>query len=268
MTHYYRKVRCPYCKKWTGHSHTHSSDLVGNPLRVCSYCNQSYWDFAYTENAIAYYNYQTEAHFGLPLLCTLFSLFMIAMGLYSIFENSYYFAVALLIIFLPCTFFAVRSLVRNLRLAINKDQRILEAENSLTLQNQENTFLQESLARLSKPEYLEFLTDHDIQVPVFFYRRIGYNPPEKYEEKHAKIANQEKAELDQLLEEQKKYRNAQYLLKKGSRSKEFREVANQCNMTTDEFKDYCRKTIEEYEAMHREYNRTHSKPAPFLSDEE
>lgn len=257
MIRYIHKFCCPYCGKRVVRTHLRAEDFIGDPLRTCTRCRQSFYDFSYTENAIFYYNHHTESH----LLSAILHI-VLEIGLVFVFIRN----IIPLVIIAILSFFSMRRMIIEIKFIGRKEQRIIQVEDYLDSSELKDGELRSSIVRLSNPRYLDFLTDNDVAVPDFFYNRIGYNPPEKYKEKHGKKEKKEADELKQLLERQKIYNNAKVLLAKGAHSREFREVASQCSMTEDQFKLYCKKTIEEYERLHKEYNLTHKTPAPFLRD--
>lgn len=72
-----------------------------------------------------------------------------------------------------------------------------------------------------------------------------------------------KKEIDRPLIEKMKYarameRKAQYGLHLAKTSKELKREADEANMSVIEYREWCKKTIERYEIMVREFNLTHS----------
>lgn len=126
-----------------------------------------------------------------------------------------------------------------------------------------NSRVASSLRRLSNPVYLDFLTDNYIEVPQYFFDRIGYVPEISPAEKIRMREEQEQADLDALKKEQARFITASHYLKLGIRNSTFKEVAQKVGMTPDEFKKYCKNIVTNYANIHREYNQTHWMPAQF-----
>lgn len=58
-------------------------------------------------------------------------------------------------------------------------------------------------------------------------------------------------------------RKAKYLLSVGKRSDEFQEEAKNAGMTLNEYKEYCKKCIDDYDEKYRRYNLTHDDRAEY-----
>lgn len=58
-------------------------------------------------------------------------------------------------------------------------------------------------------------------------------------------------------------RKATYLLSAGKRCDEFQEEAKKAGMTLNEYKDYCKKCIDDYDEKYRRYNLTHDDRAEY-----
>ena len=92
------------------------------------------------------------------------------------------------------------------------------------------------------------------------------SPAREILKKQERIQREEverKKAIDRPLVEKMKYarameRKAQYGLHLPKFSKELRVEAEEANMSIEEYKKWCKKTIEQYEIMVREYNSTHS----------
>ena len=56
MTYYSRKLKCPYCNKWTDKSFSTSNIYLGSPMRLCEHCNKYFFDSGREEEAIVYYS--------------------------------------------------------------------------------------------------------------------------------------------------------------------------------------------------------------------
>ena len=137
------------------------------------------------------------------------------------------------------------------------------AEQFFAKEETQNSPVALSLRRLSSPDYLEFLTDHYIEVPDYFFKRIGYVPKLTFAEKIKLKEQKDKADLDKLKQEQEKFKNAAHFLARGPRDKTFQTVAKEAGMTVEEFKAYCQKVVDNYDVIHREYNKTHMPPAQY-----
>lgn len=171
-------------------------------------------------------------------------------------------------VFAVFTIISIKAFIRQVQIVTHTIDLVAETEHALDCVDEEQITLLASLARLSKAEYLDYLVDNDIEVPNYFYRRIHYTPAERYVEKHAKKAEKDNSELEELLEKQKRYRTAQAFLSKGVHNRNFKNVAEEMHMSPAEFKKYCDNIVENYENLHREYNQTHTIPAPMLNDDE
>lgn len=220
MVHYVRIARCPYCNALTDYSNTTREQLIGNPKRVCRKCKQYYYDFAYQEDAIYFYQNNIK-----PSIIT-------------------------------------SSILKLLNAApkVSQKQKI---DKYFEEELNKDSGISSSLRRLSNPVYLEFLTDNYIEVPPYFFDRIGYVPDISPAEKIKMREKQEKDDLDALKKEQEKFITASHYLKLGTRNAAFKAVAQKVGMTPDEFKKYCQNVIVNYENIHRDYNRTHRMPAQF-----
>ena len=58
-------------------------------------------------------------------------------------------------------------------------------------------------------------------------------------------------------------RKARYLLSVGMHNDEFQEEAKNAGMTLNEYKDYCKKCIDDYDEKYRRYNLTHDDRAEY-----
>ena len=194
--------------------------LVGNPRRVCRKCKQSYYDFAYQEDAIYYYLNNIK-----PSIIT-------------------------------ATIFKLLKTTQT----VEPEEKI---NNYFNEPEKQSTDIASSLKRLSDPAYLEFLTDNCIEVPQYFFNRIGYVPEISPAEKIRMREEQEKADFNALKKEQEKFIMATHYLKLGTKDTTFKTVAQEVGMTPDEFKKYCQNVIGNYETIHREYNQNHRVPVQF-----
>ena len=268
MTYYTHKARCPHCNAWTDHSVQRGvPDLVGNPYRRCFKCQKDYWDFSYQEDAIYYFLKNSTCVSWIYALPVLFaagaSAFFIIIGIIGAIYWISVFGVILFLIF----FFPAKKVITDIIGLFNEekfkqtatqkiDTRFKEEENN-------DSLLGASLRRLSDSNYLEFLTDNLVEVPDYFFERIGYVPKISPKEKKRIKEEEMNEDLEALKREQVKFVRASHFLSKGVNNKDFKAVANKLGMTPSEFKEYCQKVVKDYEAMHIEYNKTHATPAQF-----
>ena len=258
MMDYYNRIEsCPNCKKdFSLAKLKNVKEVLGSPFQVCPYCNSPYFDPAYKEPAIAYYNKNRRISFGAKYC------FAIAAAITIITAITGYIC-SLPFCYLSAGIALVITLILSLLLKFAKnDLRERETYLNGTAVTPE---IKESLVRLADRDYLDKLEKHKIEVPEFFYQRIGAS---KMEEKDLKAAITEKEtdEYAAVLDAYRRSESAKKMLALGIKSREFRNLADESKMTPDELMEYCKKTITEFDDKVEYYNASHASPFEYPSD--
>ena len=161
MTHYYRTVKCPYCNSWTDNTHSTSSLYTGSPVRECAVCKKTFIDRERKEEAIMYYLGKTR--FSGLILRAVIAVLCLLGGRTMLGTDS---TVAIVMFSVSLLLFA------NLIFCI-VNRRLSKLRENLEQQKKLPEDVQKSLNRMSNPEYLEILINHNIDVPEWFFERIG-----------------------------------------------------------------------------------------------
>ena len=256
MAYYYRKVKCPYCNRWTDHFSSGSdvSLYSGSIVRTCRHCNKNFVDKSREEQALTYYKGTYRLRYVLaPLFFAVASTipFIVLFGADGFVLPTAIFGI-LSAIFMYLFVKAIYETSPKYRKAALEEKKV-----SQTVLN--------SLDRLSDPDYLDLHVINGLQVPDWFYTRIGYSR-ESADEVWNKKVMKEEADYRELLNAQTRRRASKHLLHLGKRHPDFIKAANEMNMSVDEFSALCKKFIDEYDSIHRKYNEEHEKNAPYPDD--
>ena len=266
MTRYIRAVRCPHCNALIDYTNTTRKQLVGNPLRICGKCHQPYYDFAYLEDALAYYDSQQPAPGKLWLTFAVFAssvLLVIFAIVYSASIGSKtIFAIFAIVLSLISILLFRSALIATNKLhnyeaflqELNKRMENFKSDNN-------NPNLKESMLRMSNPAYIDLLADNGIDIPDYFLDRINYKAA--FTEKRARRQTQLQSDLEVLKKAQEKWKMASRYLSMGKSSNNFQMAAKELGLTPSEFYEYCHNTVNDYEKIHLQYNATHSIPAEY-----
>ena len=170
MVHYSRKLKCPYCNNWTDKSFKTSDIYLGSPVRSCEHCHRYFIDPGREENAIVYYSgkYRFKGWFTL----TFFVILCACMGIGFLKDNSYGGLIPLAIAILITVLYVINII----KTAPQKRYENLKRKENLIKD------VADSLERLSNPDYLAILLNHNIDVPEWFFERINatvIRPPER-----------------------------------------------------------------------------------------
>ena len=175
MLHHVRMVYCPKCKGVADHANPNRSfKLYGSPFRVCRKCGATYFDPGYHEEGIDAFNND------------------------GVLINNVERAIALLVfngaaaeyftrgwiknsgMWLPFVILAVLALLLDYALIKSILNKInAEAYHQKWIDRLEGRYgempdeLAESMERLSDRKYLDALRSHGVDVPEYFYKRLG-----------------------------------------------------------------------------------------------
>ena len=265
MTHYSRKVKCPYCNTWIDKQSTWNPQ--GSPFRICPRCRREYFDKDYQENAIWFLTREQSAFF--VDICAAFMLLVTIGVLYAFYDEKslslsvIVIEVALVAITVVLTRYAIKQTIRFSK--NNKNDLYMERIAYLKLPSSEQQHdIADSLNRLSNRQYLDRLTSCGVEIPDFFFDRIGYYEGKRHYQQTQQIIEEKlDSDFQKLMKAQSNWRASKNLLSLGKNSSEFKKVAKDCNMTPDEFERYCKKCIDDYDEIHRQYNLTHDEAVAY-----
>lgn len=133
--------------------------------------------------------------------------------------------------------------------------RIGEEHAIKNISNDERPEVIASIQRLSSPEYLDFLLKKGVDIPDYFFKKIG----------HHKMTKQEKdaSAYQDLLHLQEITRQAKELLRDETA---LANAANAAGENVEEFREMCYKRVKDYPDIHREFNIKHSPCTPIPED--
>lgn len=181
MTYHHRTVRCPNCKKVVERTTTHNEELLyGSPFRNCSYCGTTYFDSDYHEKAITWFN-DKGGEISLAFIFWLLisngiaiAVIIGALKLSDLGSNGKWFLVPLVF---GMALFCDYGLIRMISNRINADkyhQKQIEIIEGRA--GNRDSELEASMNRLSDKSYLDALKIKGVDVPDYFYTRLGIEP--------------------------------------------------------------------------------------------
>lgn len=178
MSYKIRTVKCPKCGKRSDTNVFYIKDeLYGTPFRQCPKCKASYFDPAYRELGIAIYEDKgTNFRFGTIVWTILFNICAV-FCLYELTKTSQdEFIIGILCVAL----FSVIAVLLDIRLIIsikNYNQKDRYHQKQIDYLEGRGKKLSgeelESIERLSHLDYLSALKAYGVNVPDYFYERLG-----------------------------------------------------------------------------------------------
>ena len=177
-------IRCPRCgAQIARETPPEGETLSGSPLRSCPDCGRLYFDEAYAEPALTAFE---KAKIGFPWIKVLYAVVPTAGALVYLgpYLNSRSTAtlVPLAAFGVIAVFFDVL-LIAALVKALGKRKMRAAALAQLEGGAGAPETLRTSMERLSRKDYLDVLVKCGEDVPKYFYRRIGAEPPKFHRKK-------------------------------------------------------------------------------------
>lgn len=239
--------RCSYCHDGTERENANGQHEIGCPRRSCPKCGRQYFDAAYEEDALhAYYLKPTMPDFIHPMLY--FLVIVLPMDVLLVRRMLQDFTVPWALLF-PLglgTIYIFGKICRNLYpwLFRKRYNRKYE-ESKIPIFNGTEYISEEfsaSLHRMSNEGYLYYLISHGVDVPDFFFERIGRSPDAarveelKAERRELYERRARKERLGRLREELAYYEEC---LSMEATSTEFAILAKSSGMPAGAFRSRC-----------------------------
>ena len=174
MIHRFRVVRCPKCDFMTETRRTDGSFILyDTPYRVCSHCGATYFDPGYHEAGIDVFNDNgNQISFWGVIGLLMFNgaaVEYITSGLIKAPGRWFYF-ILLLTLALILDYRFIATVWNRIHAEEYHQEQIDLIEGRDGEMSDE---LAESMERLSDRKYLEALRSHGVDVPEYFYKRVG-----------------------------------------------------------------------------------------------
>lgn len=250
-----QEVVCPRCQqvaeRYTIHiTNGKEEQVAGSPRRRCPHCGCCYFDNHFYESALREYDAKAFSPsvllWSIVLVASIGSLVMDGNGLavptiMNILDSVFAFvSVAMLL----CALYIRRNRASlNARCQKKSEQR-LDAHGS-------DDELGQSLRRLSQEEYLYFLLANDVEIPDYFFRRIGCVRDTARAEKEREHYAEEKRQLEDCMEREavRKAANAEreyyeYFLSLDPNGSLFNHHAQSHSMSPERFREHCRSMVD------------------------
>ena len=263
MVYHHRKVNCPNCGKIADRTTTTDSELLkGSPFRVCPSCGQTYFDSEYKEMGLVLFEEKGGKIGVSSILWTIISNAMVVVFLYFGFcEHNIRNYILPLVVFGILALLFDYGIIRTIKNHASPEKFHQSQIDYIEGRSKERSAsVVESMNRLSNKNYLDALLQHGINIPDYFYERIGAT---KDSSLYTNYVNREDADYQELMKAQGRRRASKNLLALGVNSKEFKQAAFDSNMTPEELAEYCKKCVDDYDDLHREYNLTHKKTVKY-----
>ena len=179
MVYHHRKVKCPSCGKTADRTRTVDSEILkGSPFRVCPNCKKTYFDPEYKEMGIVLYEEKGgELNFW-GLIWAILSTVLAVYFLCGVIKEGTGGGLLLpLGVFgLVAILFDVR-IIKMIKNRSNSEEFHRKQIDYIEGRTKERTqSLVESMNRLSNKAYLDALRIHGVNVPDYFYERLGEIP--------------------------------------------------------------------------------------------
>lgn len=238
--------RCSYCHDGTERENANGQHEIGCPRRSCPKCGRQYFDAAYEEDALhAYYLKPTMPHVVRPLLSCLIIVLINIRLVPKLMQGLTMPWFALASWGLASLFLIGRACVSAYPWLFRKRYNRKYEESKIPIFNGTEYISEEfsaSLHRMSNEGYLYYLISHGVDVPDFFFERIGRSPDAARVEE-LKAARRElyerracKERLGRLREELAYYEEC---LSMEATSTEFAILAKSSGMPAGAFRSRC-----------------------------
>ena len=195
MLTYHRTVTCPRCEMIAERTSRLSDELYGSPYRVCPCCGKTYFDPEYQEDAIAIYKSKGGKLTAGGFLWVLLSNGIVAWYIFGGIRTKTLITNSLFFVMLGIALLFDIGLIRIIRSRLKADAYHQDQIDYLegvggAIPEQ----LAESMERVSDRKYLDALRSHGVDVPEYFYKRLGseegtFAEPEGIEEAESYYLN-------------------------------------------------------------------------------
>lgn len=175
MVYHHRSVTCPHCGMIAERTRTVDSEILkGSPFRICSQCNETYFDPEYKEIGLVYFEEKGYELSITSILTVLFLHLVFFITLCSSIKDGVVPAMLLAVgLFGILSIICDIGLVRKYKAFKNpKDFHLKQVDYIEGRSTQRSAALIESMKRLSNRNYLDALKSHGIEVPDYFYQRL------------------------------------------------------------------------------------------------
>ena len=175
--------KCPQCKWPLHYTQTYGSEILkGSPVRVCPYCNATFFDPDYKEWGLILFADKGDTFSIWEIIGLLMTHAALIFDFCS--PAQYNFSIKALLAVGGTFIIAVLldcSLFRAIKNRIHSEEYHQKQIDYIEGRGKKRpTELVESMERLSNKEYLDSLKEHGIEVPDYFYERL-YNMHGKIE---------------------------------------------------------------------------------------
>ena len=178
-------IRCPHCKASIERPGLpEGQTLPGSPLRACPDCGRLYFDNLYAEPALTAYE---DAEVSFPYIKIIYALvptFGAVVYLREWLSGSNAAVRMTAIVFgIVAVFFDLLLILELIKTLPKLKRKAALIERLEGRAGEPVPELGESMARLSKKDYLDALVKCNEYVPNYFYKRIGEKPPKRFRRK-------------------------------------------------------------------------------------
>jgi len=240
--------RCSYCHDGTERENPQGLHEIGNPYRPCPRCGRTYFDAAYEEEAVHLYRMKPEKpRFPFaPVIVLCLAILPVNVEIFRQMLEGVSFYWIRLIVFWGISAFVIFKVYKGLHPWIFRKKYYRKFEESKIPVFSGETFVSDefsqSLQRMSREEYLYDLIAHGVEVPEFFFRRIGRTvDTERVEElKAERQAHFEgRARKEQLRKVRADLAYYEDCLSMDQESRQFAAMAKAGGLSAGEFRTRC-----------------------------
>ena len=181
MTHYYRRVKCPYCNYTSDVNYTTNRKyMTGTPFRKCPKCGNVYFDSYYKEPAILVYedsgkpqpflSFIIAAAISTPAIVLIYVILI--SGTFPWWQP-----IIALVLFIMAIVFDVNFILNLIHTFQGKKYLSKYHQRQVDYldgkRGSRSTEVEQSLQRLSKLEYLLRLQSSGVKVPEYFFNLLN-----------------------------------------------------------------------------------------------
>lgn len=250
-----QEVVCPRCQqvaeRYTIHiTNGKEEQVAGTPRRRCPHCGCRYFDDHFYESALREYDAKAFSPsallWSMVLIASIGSLVMDGNGLTA--------PTVMNVLDTVFAFVSVAMLLRALYIRRNRaslDARCQKKSEQRLDAHCSDDELGQSLRRLSQEEYLYFLLANDVEIPEYFFRRIGCVRDTARAEKERERYAEEKRRLEERVEREAARKAAEaereyyeYFLSLDPNGSLFRRHAQSHNMSPERFRKHCQSMVD------------------------
>ena len=179
MVYHYRTVKCPRCGKTIGRTITTNSEILkGSPFRVCPKCKKTYFDSEYKEMGLVYFEDKGGKISFWGALCALIvnvaAIFILCSGIFGGGSVEWLLLLCLIGFIAIITDVGIVNIINNHKNFEAYHQKQVDYIEGRTKEQAQSVV--ESMNRLSNKAYLDALRIHGVNVPEYFYERLGEIP--------------------------------------------------------------------------------------------